>query len=196
VTIDNPRAGVSARGAVAGVLTGGLALGVAQLIAGLISSTSSPVVAVGELSIDFTPPALKNFAIIHFGSHDKGVLVAGILVVLAIFAAGIGVVAVRRLSYGMAGLGVFVMVGLIAALTRPGASATDVLPTLVGGVAAVLALRRLVSAIVPTRPAASPPIARPILPYRSGRPAPGQPGTWRPDLPGTGQRSTDQPGAA
>ncbi len=74
----------------AGILAGGLALGVAQLVAGLISSGSSPVVAVGQLSIDFTPPPVKNFAISAFGSHDKIVLVGGILVVLAIFAAVIG----------------------------------------------------------------------------------------------------------
>ena len=36
------------RGAAAGILAGGLALGVGQLIAGLVSSTSSPVVAVGS----------------------------------------------------------------------------------------------------------------------------------------------------
>src|SRR5947208_4898199 len=87
VTIDNPQLGRMVRGAIAGILSGGLALGVAQLVAGLISSNSSPVVAVGQLSIDFTPPFLKNFAISAFGSHDKLVLVIGILVVLAIFAA-------------------------------------------------------------------------------------------------------------
>ena len=143
VTLDKRPAGNFTRGAVAGILAGGLALGVAQLIAGLISSGSSPVVAVGQLSIDFTPAGVKNFAISAFGSHDKVVLVGGILVILAIFAAAIGVLAVRRLAYGMTGLGVFILVGLIAALSRPNASGSDALPTLLGGVAAALALRRL-----------------------------------------------------
>ena len=49
----------------------------------------------------------------------------------------------------MTGLAVFALVGLIAALTRPGASASDALPTLVGGAAAVLALRRLARAAQP-----------------------------------------------
>jgi DMSO/TMAO reductase YedYZ molybdopterin-dependent catalytic subunit len=178
VTIDKSPAGANARGAVAGILSGGLALGVAQLIAGLISSTSSPVVAVGGLSIDFTPPAVKNFAIRAFGAHDKVVLVGGILVVLAIFAAVIGMLAVRKLAWGMAGLGVFVLVGLIAALTRPGASVTDVAPTLIGGIAAALALRRLARLAVPaTVPApirvpARPGTAQPPLPeYRAQPPA-------------------------
>jgi DMSO/TMAO reductase YedYZ molybdopterin-dependent catalytic subunit len=157
VTIDNQRSvRILVRGAIAGILAGGLALGVAQLVAGLISSDSSPVVAVGQLSIDFTPPPVKNFAIRAFGSHDKTVLVGGILVVLAIFAAAVGVLAMRRLAYGYAGLGLFAVVGLIAAVTRPGATAGDALPTLVGAVAALLALRRLVLAAQPPPALVSP----------------------------------------
>ncbi|HEX5292029.1 MAG TPA: molybdopterin-dependent oxidoreductase [Streptosporangiaceae bacterium] len=143
MTLDKRPAGNFTRGAAAGILAGGLALGVAQLVAGLITSGSSPVVAVGQLSIDYTPAGVKNFAISAFGSHDKVVLVGGILVILAVFAAAIGVLAVRRLAYGMTGLGVFILVGLIAALSRPNASGSDALPTLLGGVAAALALRRL-----------------------------------------------------
>ena len=91
-------------GALAGLLTGAVAVGAGQLVAGLTSPGASPVVAVGQLQIDFTPPALKNFAIRAFGSHDKLVLVSGILVVLALFAAGLGILAMRRLRYGLAGL--------------------------------------------------------------------------------------------
>jgi DMSO/TMAO reductase YedYZ molybdopterin-dependent catalytic subunit len=159
VTIEQPHTGRNIRGALAGILAGGLALAVAQLISGLVGSVSSPVVAVGQLSIDFTPPAVKNFAISAFGSHDKVVLVSGILVILALFAAAIGILAVRRLAYGMVGLGVFVAVGLIAALTRPGAGVADLFPTLLGGLAAVLALRRMTGsatfAPAPARPAPS-----------------------------------------
>jgi DMSO/TMAO reductase YedYZ molybdopterin-dependent catalytic subunit len=147
---------------VAGIIAGGLALGVAQLVAGLISSGSSPVVAVGQLSIDYTPPPVKNFAISAFGSHDKIVLVGGILVVLAIFAAVIGIAAARRPAWGMTGLGLFILVGIIAALTRPHASASDAMPTLIGGVAAALALRRLTRLATP--PPALPGPARPARP--------------------------------
>jgi DMSO/TMAO reductase YedYZ molybdopterin-dependent catalytic subunit len=211
VTIDKSSASAVVRGAVAGILAGGLALGVAQLIAGLISSTSSPVIAVGGLSIDFTPPAVKNFAIRAFGSHDKVVLVSGILVVLAVFAAAIGVLAMRRLAYGMAGLGLFVLVGLIAALTRPGASASDVAPTLIGGIAAALALRRLARLATPAPGAAASPTpvrpgtAQPALPEyiarqsneqpTTGQPTTGQPTTGQPTTgqPTTGQPTTGQP---
>src|SRR5579862_9236197 len=111
----------AALGATAGLLAAGTALGVGQLVAGFTGANGSPVVAVGQLQIDFTPPWLKNFAIANFGSDDKVVLVGGIVVVLILFAALIGAAATRRLSYGMAGLAVFAAVGLIAAATRPGA---------------------------------------------------------------------------
>ena len=64
-------------GAVAGLLAAGTALGVGQFVAGLTGASGSPVVAVGELQIDFTPPWLKNFAISTFGANDKLALISG-----------------------------------------------------------------------------------------------------------------------
>jgi DMSO/TMAO reductase YedYZ molybdopterin-dependent catalytic subunit len=148
--LDDPgarrRAGL---GAIAGVLAAGTALGVGQLVAGLTGANGSPVVAVGQLQIDFTPPWLKNFAINEFGSDDKLVLVSGILVVLGVFAALIGVAATRRLAYGMAGLVVFAAVGLTAAATRPAATVSSVLPTLAATAAAAVVLRALIGRIGP-----------------------------------------------
>ena len=89
-------------GAVAGLLTAAVALGVGQLVSGLSARQGSPAVAVGQAAIDLAPPPLKNFAISVFGANDKMALVIGILVVLAIFAALIGVAAMRRLAYGYA----------------------------------------------------------------------------------------------
>jgi DMSO/TMAO reductase YedYZ molybdopterin-dependent catalytic subunit len=143
---DWRRAGL---GAIAGVLAAATALGVGQLVAGLTGANGSPVVAVGQLQIDFTPPWLKNFAITEFGSDDKLVLVSGILVVLALFAAVIGVLATRRLAYGMAGVAVFAVIGLTAAATRPTATFADVLPTLAATAAAAIVLRVLVNQIGP-----------------------------------------------
>src|SRR5207244_6359213 len=74
----------------------------------------APVVAVGEAAINLTPVPVKEFAIAHFGTHDKQALVAGILVLLAGFAAVTGVLAVRRLSFGLAGLAAFAVVGVTA----------------------------------------------------------------------------------
>ena len=117
--LDGRSAGL---GAVAGVLAAGAALGVGQFVAGLTGASGSPVVVVGELQIDFTPPWLKNFAITEFGADDKLVLVTGIVVVLGAFAALVGAAATRRMAYGMAGIAVFAAVGLTAAATRPHAT--------------------------------------------------------------------------
>jgi len=133
-------------GAAAGVLAAAVAMGVAQLAAGLTVAQGSPVLAVGQAAIDLTPQPVKDFAISTFGVNDKTVLLVGILVILAAFAAVIGILAVRRLALGLAGLAVFACIGLAAALTRPNATAEYVIPTLVGAAAGAFALTRLVRA--------------------------------------------------
>ena len=144
--LDGRSAGL---GAVAGVLAAGAALGAGQFVAGLTGASGSPVVAVGELQIDFTPPWLKNFAISEFGADDKLVLVSGILVVLGAFAAVIGAAATRRMAYGMAGVAVFAAVGLTAAATRPEATVASLLPTLAATASAVAVLQLLIPMVRP-----------------------------------------------
>ena len=136
-------------GAVAGVLAAGAALGVGQLVAGLTGASGSPVVVVGELQIDFTPPWLKNFAITEFGADDKLVLVTGIVIVLGAFAALVGAAATRRMAYGMAGIAVFAAVGLTAAATRPDATVASLLPTLAATASAVAVLQLLIPLVRP-----------------------------------------------
>jgi DMSO/TMAO reductase YedYZ molybdopterin-dependent catalytic subunit len=133
-------------GAVVGVLTAAVATGIGQLAAGLTVAQSSPVLAVGQAAIDLTPLPVKDFAISTFGTDDKTALLVGILVILTAFAAVIGILAVRRLALGLAGLAVFACIGLAAALTRPTATAAYVIPTLVGAAAGAFALTRLVRA--------------------------------------------------
>src|SRR5437773_4878388 len=149
--LDGRSAGL---GAVAGVLAAGAALGVGQFVAGLTGASGSPVVVVGELQIDFTPPWLKNFAITEFGADDKLVLVTGIVVVLGAFAALVGAAATRRMAYGMAGIAVFAAVGLTAAATRPHATVASLLPTLAAIASAVAVLYLLIPLV---RPSARPP---------------------------------------
>ena len=143
---DQPRAPRALPGAVAGVLAAAVAIGAAQLVAGLTAPASSPVLAVGQAAIDLTPLPVKNFAISAFGTADKTVLLGGILVVLALYAAVVGIVAVHRLAFGMWGLGLFAFIGLWAALTRPGSTADYLWPTLVGAAAGAFTLARLADA--------------------------------------------------
>jgi DMSO/TMAO reductase YedYZ molybdopterin-dependent catalytic subunit len=133
-------------GAASGLLAAAAALAVAQLAAGIIGPLASPVVAVGEVAINLTPVPVKDFVIAHAGSHDKQVLVAGILVVLAAFAAAVGILALRRARYGLAGLAVFGAAGAAAAITRPHAGTLDVVPTLAGAAVAAVTLTFLARA--------------------------------------------------
>jgi DMSO/TMAO reductase YedYZ molybdopterin-dependent catalytic subunit len=134
-------------GALAGLLTAAVALGVAQFVAALISASSAPVIAVGETAINLTPIPVKEFAITHFGSHDKEALLTGIVVLLAVFAMLIGVAAVRRIGYGLAGLAVFAGIGMAAAVHLPSGTAVDVIPTLAGVAVAAVAMVVLVRAL-------------------------------------------------
>jgi DMSO/TMAO reductase YedYZ molybdopterin-dependent catalytic subunit len=90
---------------------------------------------------------LKNFAIREFGSNDKRVLLAGIGIALGVLCALAGVLAMRRLVYGFAALGVLAAVGFYAVATRP----TDVsaVPTVAAVASAAIALWALVRAADP-----------------------------------------------
>jgi len=166
----------AAAGALAGILAAAVALGVAELAAAITGPDSAPVIAVGQTAINLTPVPVKDFAITHFGSHDKQALVAGILVMLAGFAALIGVLAVRRIGYGLAGLAVFAGLGVTAAIRLPGAGLLDVVPTLAGVTAAAAALVTLVRSVRPREPRAGQalgadgPIAGPQDPGPAGSP--------------------------
>jgi DMSO/TMAO reductase YedYZ molybdopterin-dependent catalytic subunit len=140
IVTTNSRRRSTVRGTIVGLLTAAVAVGVAQLAAGLIKPQASPVIAVGQAAIDHTPPPVKNFAVSTFGSNDKTVLLGGILVLLAVYAAWIGTLALRRLGYGLTGLAVFAAIGLLSAVTRPNATAGWVVPTLAGAAAGVFAL--------------------------------------------------------
>jgi DMSO/TMAO reductase YedYZ molybdopterin-dependent catalytic subunit len=126
------------RGAVAGVVAAGLALGAAELLAGTFRRLTSPVVSIGDQVVDRAPSWLKTFAIDTFGTNDKPALIIGTLVILAAAAAAIGVLADRRRTLGWIGVGLFGLVGAIAAVTNVGGELVDAAPAVVGaGVAAV-----------------------------------------------------------
>jgi DMSO/TMAO reductase YedYZ molybdopterin-dependent catalytic subunit len=141
-------------GALSGVLAAAVALGVAQLVAGVTGALGSPIDAIGAVAINHSPIPVKEFAIAHFGSRDKDALVTGIVAVLLVIAAMAGALAVRRLGYGLAVLAALGGAGLAAAVSQPTATVTDVLPTLAGMAVAAVALLLLArSARAAFRPA-------------------------------------------
>ncbi|WP_433261725.1 molybdopterin-dependent oxidoreductase [Micromonospora vinacea] len=140
-----PRSMTAARGLVVGVLSAGVALGVAHLVAALVDPAADPVLAVGSVAVDLAPQPVKAFAIRTFGTNDKIALLCGVYTLLALSAVLLGVAALRRRRYGLIGLAAFAAVGVAAALSRPTATLVDVLPVLAGagiGMAAMLVVVR------------------------------------------------------
>jgi DMSO/TMAO reductase YedYZ molybdopterin-dependent catalytic subunit len=127
-----------------GLLTAAAAIGIGQLLAGFTVPAASPVVAVGGAAIDRTPLAVKDWATATFGTADKTVLLGGVLIVVFLYAMWVGVLAMRRLALGYAGLAIFAGIGLAAALTRPNATGSYAVPTIFGALAGVIMLRWLV----------------------------------------------------
>jgi DMSO/TMAO reductase YedYZ molybdopterin-dependent catalytic subunit len=150
-------------GALAGLLAAAVALGVAELTAGLVGPASSPVVAVGDVVITLTPEPVKDFAIRTFGQNDKVALVVGTLILLALYALLIGVLALRSRRVGTVGILLFGAIGAYAAATRPAGGMLDAVPALVGAAAGILALNRL---LVPLSGPPAPPTSH--LPPRPG----------------------------
>ncbi|GAA5178323.1 sulfite oxidase [Rugosimonospora acidiphila] len=133
-------------GAVAGLAAAAVALGVAELVAIFSGPQSAPLVVVGDVVVDSVPKSVKNFAVSTFGTHDKTALLIGTTILLAAFAALIGALATRDQRLGLGGIGVFGIIGIVAAATRPNAGPGSLFPSLLGavagGAAMVLLLRR------------------------------------------------------
>jgi DMSO/TMAO reductase YedYZ molybdopterin-dependent catalytic subunit len=121
--------------ALAGLAAAAVALGVAELLAVLTGARSAPLVAVGGVVVDAVPAPVKEFAVRVFYTYDKLALLVGTGVLLAVFAVLVGLVAARRLRYGLAGVALFGLVGAVAAVTRHGASWTYAVPSVVGALA-------------------------------------------------------------
>ena len=140
--------------AAGGLVAVAVTVGVAELLATLGSllglmttaTSGSPLFGLGATFIQFTPEWLKQLAISVFGVYDKVALRTGMGVVLAVVAALIGVLAVRRLALAQILLGVLGLVVLAAVYSRTQAGPVDVLPTAIGVLVGVLVLQQLFAA--------------------------------------------------
>jgi len=139
-------------GALIGLVAAGVAIGTAELVAGIVNPAASPILTVGQSAIDATPEWLKSLAIRTFGEKDKTVLLGGIGATLLLAAVVLGIACLRRLWVGVAGLLAFGTIGVASALTRPISQSSDALPASAATVAGVIALLLLRGAVVPVQP--------------------------------------------
>lgn len=136
------RPGVPAAGLV-GVIATGLAIGIAELIAGfgewigVLNTPASPLSSLGQTFIQFTPEWLKEFAINTFGQNDKVALSAGMGITLFLVAVAIGVVGRINPRAAVAITVVLILLTAAAIYSRAGASFVDLLPILLGGAAGI-----------------------------------------------------------
>ncbi|MFC7486084.1 molybdopterin-dependent oxidoreductase [Knoellia sp. CPCC 206453] len=123
--------------AVSGLLAaaGGAAAG--HLVAAFVSPESSPVLAVGSQVIDATPTPVKEWAVATMGTADKPVLIGSVAVVTLIFAAVAGLVSRRHPTVGRLMIVVLAALASAAAVLRPTAGPTDIIPGLVTGLVGV-----------------------------------------------------------
>lgn len=105
--------------AVAGLAAGALALGGAELLAGILPGAASPVIAVGDLVIALQPPGAKQFVVDLFGEADK-LLLNLVIIAVALGAAAVGgIVARTRPGVATIGIAAFGILALGAGLRDP-----------------------------------------------------------------------------
>ena len=85
--VVDPR--VVGRAGWAGAAAAGLALGLAELAAGVFESIPSAVAAVGSFVVDWSPSFVKRFAIEVFGTADKGALAVGTTIIALVIGLGL-----------------------------------------------------------------------------------------------------------
>lgn len=119
-----------------GVLAALVGVAAGHLVAGATDPASSPVLTVGSAVIDLTPTPLKEWAIAHFGTHDKDVLVGSVMLGVLLLAAVAGLLARRRLWIGMLVLVLLTAIPAVLGSALPSLAAAGA-----GGTALVLLSR-------------------------------------------------------
>lgn len=155
--------------AMGGVAAAAVSVGIAQLVAAAFGPRADVRTAVGASVIDLTPGPVKEWAIQTFGTSDKLVLGVLVLAVIAVLAAVAGIVESPRRPVGSAMIAAAGIAGCAAVLSRTGAAPLDIVPTVLGAVCGVAALRVLTSRRFSDSPPDSPPDSGPD-PERSDTP--------------------------
>ncbi|MEP7089795.1 MAG: molybdopterin-dependent oxidoreductase [Nocardioidaceae bacterium] len=146
-------------GGLAGLLAGAAAVAVSEAMAAVLTGVTSPLLAVGNRAVDAAPRPLKELAIERFGSHDKPVLIGGVVVTVAVLAVLAGILGVRRPRVALGAFLALSTVAMVAAATDRAATAgvaLRLLPALALTAVGVAALLMLLRALrTPPHPASA-----------------------------------------
>ena len=145
------------RGALAGLVAGGVGLAISELLAGVLDGAPSLVTAIGALVIDLQPPGAKQFVVDLVGEADKLVLNLFITAVALGGAAVLGVASRRHWRIGGGGIALAAVGAALASLRDPLVDPLlAALSAILAGGGGALALRHLAgerAAAVPEMPA-------------------------------------------
>jgi DMSO/TMAO reductase YedYZ molybdopterin-dependent catalytic subunit len=114
--------GAGTRAATAGAAAAAGALGISELLAGILPGGSSLIAAVGQVVIDLQPPGAKDFMVALFGTNDKLAFELFLVAVSTVIGGLLGLLAGRRFDLGTLGFVVFGVLGFLASLGDPAAS--------------------------------------------------------------------------
>ncbi|HJW21639.1 MAG TPA: molybdopterin-dependent oxidoreductase [Candidatus Limnocylindrales bacterium] len=107
--------------ALVGAIAVGAALAVGELAAGFTGGPS-PLVAVGQVVVDYQPPGAKDLVVGLFGTNDKLALQVLVAIVALAIGAGLGVLGRGRPTAASLAIGAFAVAGLLASLRDPESS--------------------------------------------------------------------------
>ncbi len=116
------------RAALAGAVAAGLGLAVAGVLP-LLLGGRSPLLSIGDLVVDGSPPWLKDWAIDTFGTADKAVLFWSMVVTVVALGAVAGLLARRSFLAALVVIDVAALGALLAVLQDP---LTEPVPAIVG----------------------------------------------------------------
>jgi DMSO/TMAO reductase YedYZ molybdopterin-dependent catalytic subunit len=123
-------------GALAGVAATIVALGLSELIAGVLPGATSLVAAIGQWVIDHQPPGAKDVAVGLFGTNDKLALEIVVTLAALAFGAALGVLSIRRFNLAAAIFAGFGLAGFAVAQGQPQVNQAIVAVQAAGAVAA------------------------------------------------------------
>ena len=126
-------------GALTGLLAAALAVGAASLAAAFIRPQAAPVIAMRDAFFDRAPAAVRNLAVEHLGQNDQTMLLVVMYAVIALLAIVMGCLARRNTAIGVGGIAAFALLGAFVAITAPQSRPTDVIPSVIGGIAGIAA---------------------------------------------------------
>jgi len=156
-----------------GVIAVAIGIFVGELTSNLHSAWKSPVDTLGNWIISVIPHFVESFAITLFRTHDKGFLVATILLVAILMGGLAGDLLLRgkrEIAYSI--IGMETAISAITVLARPHAGVASVVPSLASGLATALVLYFALGRAKVQQPEGNPPndlkSRRQVLKYAGG----------------------------